>query len=294
MAGSLSGALASTFGPADLARAAAAGEGPGGSRPQLLELRRYQFRFGPMEARFAEYAKGALIPALGRAGVKPVGAFSVTFGADVPSVYLLLPHASAESVSSLAHRIATDAEYLRAAGSFRSLPASDPPYVRRESSLMVAFDGFPAIEPPAGAAAGPGRVFELRAYESHNENACLKKIEMFEKAGEISIFRRVGLNPVFFGRNVVGAGLPSLTYMLVFPDLATREKNWSAFGSDPEWLKLRAMPGFTNADPHEHLRQIPRATAFGDLSVASSMTEARMLGRAYWTYGRCWAYEARS
>ena len=35
----------------------------GAAAPQLLELRHYQFRFGPMEARYAEYAKTALIPA---------------------------------------------------------------------------------------------------------------------------------------------------------------------------------------------------------------------------------------
>ncbi len=228
--------------------AESAAEGPALARPQLLELRRYQFRFGPMEARFAEYAKGALIPALNRAGVKPVGAFTVVFGGDTPAAYLLLPHAGPDSVASLAGRIASDAEYMRAATAFRGLPATDPPYVRRDSSLMTAFDAFPAVEVPAGPAAVPGRVFELRTYESHNENAGLKKIEMFEKGGEIGIFRRVGLRPVFFGRNAVGPRLPSLTYMLVFPDLATREKNWAVFRDDPEWVKLRGMPGYSNAE----------------------------------------------
>jgi len=214
----------------------------------LLELRRYQFRFGPMEARFTDYAKSALLPALGRAGVKPVGGFSVVFGPGSPATYLLLPHSGVDSVATLARRIAADAEYMKAASAFRSLPASDPPYVRRDSSLMHAFDAFPGIEAPTGAAAAPSRVFELRTYESHNEVANLKKIEMFEKAGEIGIFRRVGLAPVFFGRNVVGPRLPSLTYMLVFADLATREKNWGVFRDDPEWVKLRTTAGFTNAE----------------------------------------------
>lgn len=245
VAGSVGGGLASTLARPE---GAAAREEPGSPRPLLLELRRYQFRFGPMPARFAEYAKGALVPALNRAGVKPVGAFTVAFGADSPAAYLLLPHPSAESVAALAARIRADAEYQRSAAAFRGLPATDPPYVRRDSSLMSAFDSFPGVEVPAGPLAVPGRIFELRTYESHNESAALKKIEMFEKAGEIAIFRRVGLAPVFFGRNVVGPRLPSLTYMLVFPDLATREKNWGVFGDDPEWVKLRATPGFTNAE----------------------------------------------
>jgi len=263
VAGSLGGALASTLARPDAAKAA---EGTAAARPQLLELRRYQFRFGPMEARFAEYAKGALIPGLNRAGVKPVGAFTVAFGGDSPAACLLLPHADPESLAALAGRLRADAEYMRAAAAFRGLPATDPPYVRRDSSLMAAFDAFPAVEVPAGPLAVPSRVFELRTYESHNESASFKKIEMFEKGGEIAIFRRVGLAPVFFGRNVVGRSLPSLTYMLVFPDLATREKNWTVFRDDPEWAKLRTTPGFSNAEILTNINvQILRPTDYSQV-----------------------------
>jgi hypothetical protein len=227
---------------------AAAEAGPSGSSPQVLELRRYRLRFGPMEARFADYQKSVLLPALGRAGIKPVGAFSTLTGPDSPAVYLLLPHPNADSVLTLASRLTADAEYERGAAAFRSLPASDPPYVRRESSLLSAFAGAPAVEVPTGPQAAASRVFELRTYESHNEAAGAKKIEMFEKGGEIAIFRRVGLQPVFFGRNVVGPNLPSLTYLLVFADMAAREKNWATFRDDPAWVKLRAMPGYANAD----------------------------------------------
>jgi len=40
---------------------------------------------------------------------------------------------------------------------------------------------------------------ELRTYESHSKKANLKKIEMFN-TGEIAIFRRAGLSPVFFAK----------------------------------------------------------------------------------------------
>jgi len=262
VAGSLGAALAPSVGSARTG----GGEGPARPRPQLLELRRYQFRFGPMESRHAEYAKGALVPALNRLGVKPVGAFSVVFGGDTPAVYLLLPHPSAESLATLAGRLRADGEYERAAASFRDLPATDPPYVRRDSSVMAAFETFPSVEAPAGPLAVPGRVFELRTYESHNENAGLKKIAMFEQGGEIGIFRRVGLTPVFFGRNTVGPRLPSLTYMLVFPDLATREKNWGVFRDDPEWNKLRASPGLSNAEILTNINvQILRPTEYSQV-----------------------------
>ena len=223
----------------------ASGAGPA---PQILELRRYRLRFGPMEARFAEYQKDVLVPALNRAGVKPVGAFTVLVGPDNPAVYLLLPHPTADSVLTVTAKLSADAEYQKGAASFRSLPAGDPPYVRRESSLLQAFPAAPTVEVPSGPQAAASRVFELRTYESHNEAAGGKKIEMFEKAGEIAIFRRVGLQPIFFARNVVGPNLPSLTYMLVFADMAAREKNWAAFREDPEWVKLRTTAGYSNAE----------------------------------------------
>lgn len=246
VAGSLGASVAPTLGRASAGRGGAAEGTPAGTGPQLIELRRIKLRNGPMVARYAEYAKNALVPGLNRAGIKPVGAFTVSVGPDSPSVYLLLAHPNADSVATLSGRLTEDAEYRRAATAFRALPATDPPYVRRDSTLMLAFASMPTLVAPSGPAAAASRVFELRTYESHNDAAGLKKVEMFDKAGEIPIFHRVGLTPVFFGRNLVGGGLPSLTYMLVFPNLAAYEKNWATFREDPEWVKLRSMPEYAD------------------------------------------------
>jgi hypothetical protein len=237
-----------------LAQAGAAGRSTDASASTatpIYELRRIHLRNGPMVARYNDYAKNALVPALNRAGVKPVGVFTVSVGPDSPTVYMLIPHASAESVLTLTGRLNADAEYEKAGAAFRALPASDPPYVRRESALMAAFAGT-TLEAPSGPTAAASRVFELRTYESHNDTAHRKKVEMFEKAGEIPIFRRVGLNPVFFGRNVVGGGLPSLTYMLVFADLGAYDRNWARFREDPEWVKLRSMPEYADTVSNIH------------------------------------------
>ena len=165
-------------------------------------------------------------------------------GPDSPSVYTLLPHLNAESMAHTSPPASPeDPEYRRGADE-PSGPARNP--IRPTSGANHNSGGLrqrrPWWRPPTGPQAAASRVFELRIYESHNEAAGSKKIEMFEKAGEIAIFRRVGLQPVFFGRNVIGANLPSLTYMLVFADMAAREKNWAAFREDPEWVKLRLPP----------------------------------------------------
>ncbi len=83
--------------------------------------------------------------------------------------------------------------------------------------------------------------------KSRNLKASLTKIKMFEE-GEIAIFRKTGLLPVFFGQTVVGTGLPSLTYMLAYDSVEAREENWRKFISHPDWIKLRAMPGYSDAE----------------------------------------------
>jgi len=214
--------------------------------PVLLELRRYRLRNGPMAARFAAYAKDALVPALGRAGISPVGAWNVSFGADSPTLHLLLPHAGASSLVTLEAQLAADAEYRRAAASWLALPPSDLPFERCDSSLVAAVPTLPGIRKPEGPAAAATRVFELRTYRSPSEATGRKKIEMFEAGGELAIFRRLGLHTVFFARDLVGAGLPSLSYMLAFADVAAREKAWAAFREDPAWVKLRDQPAYAD------------------------------------------------
>ena len=43
---------------------------------------------------------------------------------------------------------------------------------------------------------------------------------------------------------IVGARMPSLTYLLGFPNLAARDAAWAAFGQDPEWKTLAADPQY--------------------------------------------------
>src|SRR5690349_22673649 len=118
-------------------------------------------------------------------------------------------------------------------------PLSDPPFVRVESSLLRAFEAMPTLEPSAAAGSATPRIYEMRTYESHSDRAALNKLKMFN-AGEVPIFRRAGLTPVFFGETLIGARMPSLTYMLTFADMAARDKAWSAFSNDPEWKSLSA------------------------------------------------------
>ena len=211
--------------------------------PEYYELRQYHLRT-TMRQRFSDHVKDEALPAYNRAGIAPVGVFTVAFGPDSPTFWVLLPHKDIQSVADVDATLQADAQYKTP---FLRLPSTDPGYVRIDSQLMVAFSGIPKLEKPTGAAAAPSRVFELRTYESHNKAAHRKKMEMFNQ-GEIDIFRRTGLTPVFFGSNIIGTRLPSLTYLLVFEDMAARDRNWSQFVSHPDWKKLVATPGYADAE----------------------------------------------
>ena len=210
---------------------------------EYIELRRYHLLPGTKQRAFSAFVGEAAIPAMNRAGVGRVGAFTVVYGENAPSLLLVLAHQSLDSVVSLRDRLASDAAYARAGAAILDAPMSDPAFVRVESTLLRAFEAMPTLEPFAGAGTTTPRIFELRTYESHSDRAALNKVKMFN-AGEVPIFRRTGLTPVFFGETLLGAPMPSLIYMLAFSDISARDKAWTAFGKDPEWKTLSADPQY--------------------------------------------------
>ncbi|HEY8848412.1 MAG TPA: NIPSNAP family protein [Thermoanaerobaculia bacterium] len=210
---------------------------------QYIELRRYHLLPGTKQRAFSAFVGEVAIPAMNRAGIGRIGAFTIVYGENAPSLLLVLAHQTLDTVVSLRDRLASDAVYARAGAAILDTPMSDPAFVRVESTLLRAFDAMPTLEPSAGAGAATPRIFELRTYESHSDRAALNKLKMFN-AGEVPIFRRAGLTPVFFGETVVGEKMPSLTYMLTFSDMAARDAGWARFGQDPEWKTLSADPQY--------------------------------------------------
>ena len=210
---------------------------------QYIELRRYHLLPGAKQSAFIRFIDEVSIPAMNRAGVKPVGAFTVVYGENAPSLLVVLTHPTLDSVVSLRERMAGDAEYVRAGAGILDAPMSDPAFVRVDSTLLRAMEAMPTVEPAAGAGTSTPRIVEMRTYESHSNKAALNKLKMFN-AGEIPIFRRAGLTPVFFGETVIGANMPSLTYMVAVRDMAARDAGWNAFGNDPEWKALAADPQY--------------------------------------------------
>jgi hypothetical protein len=216
------------------------------SKQQYLELRKYVTLYGSKKGLLDQYLSQAAIPAWNRLGIKPVGAFSVRYGQSDPTVFVLLPHPSMESVVNSSRQLLADTKFREDGKEFLEVSSSDASFFRIESSLMKAFTHMPTVEVPEAVQGQRGRIFELRIYESHSEIKAKKKIEMFNEGGEIAIFRNTGLYPVFFGETIIGTKIPNLTYMLAFKDMEERDKNWRTFISSPEWKELSANTEYSD------------------------------------------------
>lgn len=227
--------------------AATAAPAPKVAPPELYELRIVKLRIGAQPKLASEFYGKAWIPAVRKLGAGPVGVFNLVFGPETPTLYVLTTWPTLATYEQATQRLPTAlaADQSTAARAYLDAPGTQPPYQRMDVQLLRAFDTFPHVVVPEKKA----RVFELRTYESPTEAGHARKMEMFgPKLGELDIFRRVGLDPVFFGRALTGARLPSFTYGLVFADMAAREAAWAKFGPDPEWQKLRQLPGYGDAE----------------------------------------------
>ena len=85
-----------------------------GHAREFYQIRKYKLENGPQTKLAGSYFSDALIPALTKMGFGPIGAFSLTFGPETPTLYLLIPGASAEALVTVDLHLAEDAEIGRA------------------------------------------------------------------------------------------------------------------------------------------------------------------------------------
>ena len=221
----------------------AAQTSPAAPGREFYQIRRYALINGPQTKLTESYFSDALIPALARMGIGPVGAFRLEFGPETPAYYLLIPSSNLQALAELDLRLVDDAAFLQAAAPFWNATAAAPAFVRVESWLLSAFPGWPKLTPPPGTATKAKRILQLRTYESASNADHVRKVEMFH-AGEFDIFLKAGFHPVFFGDTLLGSRMPSLTYMVSFADQSELEACWDRFRDDPNWKKLSSNPQY--------------------------------------------------
>lgn len=212
------------------------------NKQEFYELREYSFSNDAQQKLVEQYLESAAIPAWNRMGSKNIGVFRELEAKGQPKLFVMIPYTSLDAFHNRRENLLSDKIYQQSADTYLKATTAAPAYARIQSSLMKAFSSMPQIAIPAKQP----RLLELRRYESHSEFASQQKIRMFGEGGEIEIFRRVGLDPVFFGETLIGERQPNITYMIAFDDMAEHDKNWKAFGADPEWVRIKDLPEYAN------------------------------------------------
>ncbi len=237
------------------------------AQKDIYEIRTYLLKSENQVQATDQYLKDAYLPAMHRLGFHSIGVFKPIANdtAATKRIYVLVTYPSLDSWRKAKISLQNDKEYQSAAKPFAIADTSNLPFVRVESALLEAFPDHIKLSPPA-IKVNAETIYELRSYESPTEMLHFKKVTMFNKGGEIGLFKRLGFNAVFYAEVLSGSRLPNLMYMIVFENSASREAHWKAFGSDPEWKKLTADPFYESNISVSHIDSIQmHRTEYSDL-----------------------------
>ncbi|MEN8200973.1 MAG: NIPSNAP family protein [Bacteroidota bacterium] len=212
------------------------------------QVKIYKIDTGSQESRLDQYLQTAYLPALHKAGIKNVGVFKPIEGKNDSErfVMVFIPYRSLHEFEELEGKLKADKEYQKAGNAYIEAPHDDPPYQRIESMLLRSFSSMPHFAVPDLDSKPAERVYEFRSYEGATELLYERKVEMFDKAGETALFKKLGFNPVFFAEVISSAHMPHLIYMTTFSNEASRQKHWDAFRTSPEWEKMKNMERYAN------------------------------------------------
>src|SRR5262245_11608094 len=81
-------------------------------------------------------------------------------------------------------------------------------------------------------------IYELRIYKClpNRMPALLKRFENVT----LDLFKKHGIRQAGFWTTLIGESNVNLFYLLAWESLAEREKKWTAFATDPDWIAKRA------------------------------------------------------
>jgi len=212
------------------------------------QVKIYQIDTEDQEEMLDQYLKDAYLPALHRAGIESVGVFKPIEGknGDENFVMVFTPFTSLQGFEDLNATLAQDKAYLQDGKDYIEASHDNPPYKRIESMILKSFSAMPQFALPKLSSDPSQRVYEFRSYEGATEQLYERKVEMFNDAGEVALFKELDFNPVFFAEVLSSAHMPHLIYMTTFDDAVSQEARWTAFREHPDWIKMKALDRYQN------------------------------------------------
>jgi hypothetical protein len=96
---------------------------------------------------------------------------------------------------------------------------------------------------PAAITAAPEKPEEIMIYEMRVYRCVPGRLPALLKRFDtitLKLWEKHGIKQAGFFTTLVGESHQELTYLLAWESLADREKKWTAFQSDPDWITARA------------------------------------------------------
>ncbi len=225
---------------AAMASAAMLSPGPGGAASEgpinsyLVECVTFRVHFGPQMANALGWIEKRAMPLWQKHKFGPVGVFTVDVGPHIPAIFFMRVYASLADRQAVWKELSADADWAAAIADLEK----DGPAFHREDSMLLASTPFSPPINPASAGDPIHRLFELRIYEAPTWKQLGYLHDRFA-GGEIALFHKSGIHPVFYADTLIGPNQPHMVYMSPFENVAARETAWAKFRDDPEWIKLR-------------------------------------------------------
>ena len=215
---------------------------------EYYEIKIYRLTTNEQVKQVNDFLQNAYIPALHRAGIGKTGVYHPITNdtATDKRIYVFIPLRSLDQLSTVEDMLVKDARLTQDGDAYWNAAFNASPYARIESIVLKAFAMMPKMQVPSLTGNKTERIYELRSYEGATEKLYRKKVEMFNEGGEITLFKRLQFNAVFYAEVLAGSHMPNLMYMTSFNNRAERDEHWKTFGADPEWKKLSALAEYKN------------------------------------------------
>jgi len=200
----------------------------------LYELRHYDIRSSrgleQVTQRFADH----ILRIWTRIGIEPVGFWSVIIGTPMPRLTYLLAWEDLGRRQTLWDTFEADPEWQRVRQDTNAEWGGSPIHTFTSSILKTTeYSRQPRIgNQPSRLAGG---VFEQRTYCFDDMARLAQAVAWFGTEGAPA-FETHGMFAMAFWTTYIGV-TPRLTLVLIFENLAHRERAWASFYTDPDWPK---------------------------------------------------------
>jgi len=194
------------------------------------------------------FLKKTFLPYLHQNGIEKVGVFAPLNNdtASDKKLYVWVPFKNIQKLDELDQKIEALDPMGNAAIIHLENADSSLPYTRIEKIITRAFKFQPQYETTSSLTKSSSRVYEYRSYESPTEDMHLRKVHMFNEGGEVTLFKNLNFNAIFYSKVIAGSSMPNLIYMTSFNNMEDRNAHWKSFGEAPLWKKISAAPEYLN------------------------------------------------